>query len=298
MRVKATHTGVLRFGGVTAEPKSPPTVVESPPEAVSLRFDPETGRLRELTTGYPLDRRAGSTGGLGGLFGILEGLGYPLPTPLTRPSGVVLAPLLRPFGRALPTPADDAAAPRPTADAAEALPDARLLELAAALLAADYGAADAGLLAERFEFCGPVVGPLDKPRFLGALSAMAIKEGLPDLQYHVRDAAVDPYDVNRVWYTVAPTGTHTAPLRLFGETHAPTGRTWASPPERGSMTFDGEGRCIALTGGYVMDRRMGNTDGLGGVYGLCAALGLPPPSPAWLLRTPTQNWARLTGGGA
>lgn len=74
MRVTATHTGVLQFGGVTAEPKSPPTVVESPPEAVSLTFDPASGQLRELTTGYPLDRRCGSTAGLGGLFGILEGL--------------------------------------------------------------------------------------------------------------------------------------------------------------------------------------------------------------------------------
>ena len=62
-----------------------------------------------------------------------------------------------------------------------------------------------------------------------------------------------------------------------------------------NATFDGDGKCIAMTGGYIMDRRQGNTDGLGGVYGLCAALGLPTPSPAWLLRTPTQNWARLTG---
>mgnify|MGYP004342353955 CR=1 FL=1 len=57
-----------------------------------------------------------------------------------------------------------------------------------------------------------------------------------------------------------------------------------SPPECGSAQFDGDGRCVALTGGYVMDRRMGNTDGLGGIFGLCAALGLPTPLPAWLLR--------------
>ena len=62
------------------------------------------------------------------------------------------------------------------------------------------------------------------------------------------------------------------------------------------MTFDAEGKCIAMTGGYIMDRRVGNTDGLGGVYGLCSALELPTPTPAWLLRTPAQNWARLTGG--
>lgn len=294
MRVRATHTGVLSFANVRAEPKSPPTVVESPPEAVALRFD-EQGKLRELTTGYPLDRRVGSTGGLGGLFGILEGVGYPLPTILTRPSGIVLAPLLRPFKLALPTAADDADRPRPTAPEAERLPEEQLLELAATLLGAQFGAADTSLLADGFEFCGPVVGPLDKPRFLGALDLMGIADGLPDLEYNYHDVAVCPYDVNRVWYTSAPTGTHTQPLPLFGTTHAPTGRKWISPPERGSLTFDGRGRCIAMTGGYVMDRRMGNTDGLGGVYGLCHSLGLPAPSPVWLLRTPTQNWAKLTG---
>ena len=48
-----------------------------------------------------------------------------------------------------------------------------------------------------------------------------------------------------------------------------------------------------------MDRRMGNTESLGGIYGLCVALGLPTPTPAWLLRTrrtPTQIWSRVTGG--
>ena len=297
MRVTATHTGVLSFGGVRAEPKSPPTVVESPPEAVSLRFD-DSGKLRELTTGYPLDRRVGSTGGLGGLFGILEGLGYPLPPPLTRPTGYLLAPALRPFGLALPTAAEDADRPRPVASAEDRLPEERLLTLASQLLAADFGAADPSLLAESFEFCGPVVGPLPKDAFVGAWRSLCIQEGLPDLEWNYRDACVCPFDVNRVWYTSSPTGTHTATLRLGGKEHAATGRRWCSPPERGSMTFDGDGRCISLTGGYVMDRRLGNTDGLGGVYGLCTALGLPTPTPAWLLRTPAQNWARLTGGSA
>ena len=42
-----------------------------------------------------------------------------------------------------------------------------------------------------------------------------------------------------------------------------------------------------------MDRRMGNTDGLGGVFGLCIALGVDAPFPTWLLRTPVQNAERL-----
>jgi len=41
-----------------------------------------------------------------------------------------------------------------------------------------------------------------------------------------------------------------------------------------------------------MDRRMGNTQGLGGVYGLSVAVGLPLPTPLWQLYTPVQNFAR------
>ena len=91
MRVTGTQTGSLTFAGTTAEPSSPPTVVESPPEAVSLRFTAD-GQLIELTTGYPMDKRVGTTAGLGGIFGILEGLGRPLPTPLTRSTAEVCRP--------------------------------------------------------------------------------------------------------------------------------------------------------------------------------------------------------------
>jgi hypothetical protein len=59
------------------------------------------------------------------------------------------------------------------------------------------------------------------------------------------------------------------------------------------MALGSDGKCVALTGGYVMDRRMGNTEGLGGVYGMCVAVGLPPPTPLWALYTPVQNFGRL-----
>ena len=291
MRVSATHSGTLSFAGIDAEPKQPPEAVLAPPEAVSLRFD-EAGRLRELTTGYPLDRRCGSTRGLGGIFGLLEGVGYPLPTLLTRPVGYVLAPLLRPFGLAPRTADDDARTPRPCASETERLGDERLFALAERTLAADFGAANASLLADKFEFCGPLVGPLDKATFLGAWHSLGLAQGLPDLEWHFHDASIDPFDVNRVWYTTAARGTHTSSLRLGGREYPPTGRQWVAPPERGSLTFDGEGKVIAMTGGYVMDRRMGNTEGLGGVYGLCVALGLPTPTPKWLHRTAQQLWER------
>ena len=49
-----------------------------------------------------------------------------------------------------------------------------------------------------------------------------------------------------------------------------------------------------MTGGYIMDRRMGNTQGLGGIFvGLCAAIGVPSPIPLFLLYTPLQNLERV-----
>ena len=52
-------------------PWDPPVTLSNPPEAVSLKFDDER-RVRQITTGCPLDRRCGTTGGLGGLFWVFE----------------------------------------------------------------------------------------------------------------------------------------------------------------------------------------------------------------------------------
>jgi len=41
-----------------------------------------------------------------------------------------------------------------------------------------------------------------------------------------------------------------------------------SPPQATSMTFNELGECTELTGGYIMDKNIGNTGGLGGVFGM------------------------------
>jgi len=289
MRVTGTHTGTFRFGAVTAEPKSPPISVESPPEAVSLRFN-EEGQVREITTGYPIDRRVGNTGGLGGIFGIVEGIGYPLPTFLTRTTGEIVSPLLRAIGIAPPPPDKELLRiPKPS----KALPEADLMRLTTQLLEKNFGTENSDLLADSFTFSGPVVGPLKKKEFLSAFGTFNFNGAFPDIDYQYRDMRVCPYDTNRVWYTSSPTGTHRRTLNIGKNSYPPTGRKWISPPECGSMQFDEEGKCVSLTGGYIMDRRMGNTNGLGGVFGVCAALGVPSPFPGFLLYTPIQNLDRI-----
>jgi hypothetical protein len=46
-----------------------------------------------------------------------------------------------------------------------------------------------------------------------------------------------------------------------------------------SMLFNEQGECTQLTVGYVMDKQIGNTGGLGGVFGILYAIGYGLPFP-------------------
>ena len=135
--------------------------------------------------------------------------------------------------------------------------------------------ADPDLLASSFKFVGPVVGPLSKDEFVGAIGSVDIETGFPDFQGEFYGFHVDPFDGNRVWYTARGKGTNTGPLPPFAP--APTGRSLVNPPQACSLTFDEEGLVAKYTIGYVMDREVGNTGGLGGLYGVLYAIGRPLP---------------------
>lgn len=65
-------------------------------------------------------------------------------------------------------------------------------------------------------------------------------------------------------------------------------QTYLGAPECQSYTFNSAGQCTSYTGGYVMDRRVGNTQGLGALFGILAALGGPvltPGSPTYISLT-------------
>lgn len=67
-------------------------------------------------------------------------------------------------------------------------------------------------------------------------------------------------------------------------------------PECLSYTFDEDGKCTSFTGGYIMDRRVGNTQGLGALFGIIAAIGGPvlkPGSPVFILLS-LGAWATRT----
>lgn len=129
-------------------------------------------------------------------------------------------------------------------------------------------------LAEDFEFIGPVVGPLGRDAFVKAVGGFDLTTGFPDMKSNYHHFRVDPFETNRVWFQNRTTGTHTG--KLAGRFEA-TGTKVVCPPQALSMTFNEQGKVTKITVGVVMDRTLGNTGGLGGVFGLFHAIGFSLP---------------------
>ncbi|CAM9439831.1 unnamed protein product, partial [Heterosigma akashiwo] len=139
------------------------------------------------------------------------------------------------------------------------------------------------LLDDSFKFVAPVVGPLNKEKFVKAFGSFNLRQAFPDLEDGCHDFRVDPTDPTRIWYTSKATGTHLGDLQFGDEVYPATGIQFQSPPETASMKWSSSNKCTELTAGYVMDKLDGNTQGLGGVFGILAAIGAPLPA---LLTTP------------
>merc|ERR1712118_387964 len=153
-------------------------------------------------------------------------------------------------------------------------PDA-LVTKAKDFLGANNGCDKPELMAEDFEFAGPVVGPLSKSKFIEAFTSFELKEAFPD----AAPAAPLPGGPLR-----AEPGVVHDPLR--GDQHGPLRRQHSAhwhpggvAPQSCSVIFNEEGLVRKFTIGYVMDRDVGNSGGLGGAYGLLYAIGKPLPFP-------------------
>ena len=134
------------------------------------------------------------------------------------------------------------------------------------------------LLAEDFAFMGPVVGGdggLPKAEFLAAVGGFKLKDAFPDLNPRFHHFRADPLDPGRVWFTSQASGTDLG--GLFGA--APTNKTFETPPQACSVKFDERGLVVKFTIGHVMERSIGNTGGLGGIFGPLYAIGRPFPFP-------------------
>ena len=162
-----------------------------------------------------------------------------------------------------------------------AIPPDQLISLAKAFTSAQIaGTADGSnggsdWFASDFRFVAPVVGPFDKELFIDSLKGFDLKTAFPTLSSNYHHWRVDPFEPNRVWYSIKYTGTNDGPV--LGR--PATGRRVDSPVQAHSVTFNEKGEVTKFTIGYVLDKETGNTGGLGGVFGLFYAIGYALPFP-------------------
>merc|ERR1712032_332092 len=142
-----------------------------------------------------------------------------------------------------------------------------------------FAGTNGDMMSEDFEFAGPVVGPLNKQRYIESIAGFNFYEIFPDANFEMYDFRVDAFEPNRVFFTSRGTGTNTGTSKespLFAKA---TGKSFVIPPQTCSIRFNDAGLVDEYTIGYVMNRRVGNTGGLGGIYGILWAVGKPFPFP-------------------
>lgn len=167
----------------------------------------------------------------------------------------------------------------PTASTYKSLAPEALIQIAKRFLVKTNGiGGDENLLSEDFVFLGPVVGPFGKKTYLDAIGSIDFVAAFPDWNPEFYSFRVDPFDTDRVWYMTRGRGTNTGPFPT--KDLAPTYKEVINPPQICSLTIDSKtGLIKKYTIGYVADRTIGNTGGLGGLYGILYAIGRPLPFP-------------------
>ncbi|KAG7361167.1 hypothetical protein IV203_036267 [Nitzschia inconspicua] len=245
-RPVGTMRGSLRLRNEVVEANG--KILRGPPEAISMTFDQQTGKLQKLCSEFVMDRQVGNTNGLSGVKAAATVAGvppsdwevYPVSTVVSRFFGRPMEPIKEPTTFLAP------------------FPETVMISLAKGVLFAKLGAQDPSLLAKEFAFVTPTIGPIGKTRFLESYAAEQFGDFEADYQFS--NYRVDPYDPYRVWVDV----------KLLGS-------GLEGPPQAWSFTFDDDGFCTRITGGAVMDPSIGNTGGLPGMEGIQYALGEGSP---------------------
>lgn len=102
------------------------------------------------------------------------------------------------------------------------------------------GTKDGGeCLAENFEFCAAVVGPISREEYLNALGSFKLEDAF-DIDPNFYGLSVDPLQPNRVWFFNRVKGKHTGTF-MGAE---PTGKEIDYPPQVQHLDFNEEGKVI------------------------------------------------------
>lgn len=140
----------------------------------------------------------------------------------------------------------------------------------------EIGTKDSGAcLADDFEFVAAVVGPIPKSEYLEALNGFKLTDSF-DIEQNFFGFTVDPTQTNRVYFFSRQVAKHIAPF--MGAKPEDTKEILRLPPQLLHMDFNEDG-LVKEFGFYTVDRRQGNTGGLGGAFGYFYGVGKPLPIP-------------------
>merc|ERR1711862_177498 len=117
-------------------------------------------------------------------------------------------------------------------------------------------------LADDFEFVAPVVGPIGKQAYLDALAGFQLQDSF-DITPNTFGFTVSPMQPNRVYYFTQQTAKHVKDF--MGVKPEDTKEDLVMPPQCHHIDFYEKGE-IKEFGFYTVDRRIGNTGGLGGAF--------------------------------
>jgi hypothetical protein len=151
-------------------------------------------------------------------------------------------------------------------------------------------------LAENFEFVAAVVGPLGKEEYLNALKGFKLQDNF-DITQNLFGFTVSPIQPNRVYFF----SHQTAKLvnDFMGAKPEDVKTDLILPPQVHHIDLDETGKMTEF-GFYTVDRRFGNTGGLGGAFGYFYGVGKPLPIPECQPYKPsfqfrTLNWIGKLG---
>jgi len=136
---------------------------------------------------------------------------------------------------------------------------------------------DGACLASDFEFVAAVVGPIGRDEYLGALANFKLEESF-DIQPNFYGFAVDPMQRNRVWFFNRQTAVHKAAFLGAEPKDDAEDNQLTLPPQCYHIDFDKDLKMTEF-GFYTVDRRQGNTGGLGGAFAYMYGVGRPLPIP-------------------
>ena len=205
---------------------------------------------------------------MAGPQGILYALGEKPSTFSYLPAAVALSQL---FARTQKVPSRNAKS--------SPFPEPVMFSLAKSIVETSFGAEEPSLLTNDFQFTAPLIGPLSKDEFVRQSNVAGIKAAFKDLKMDAYNFEIDQYDRDRVWFITKSKGKQTNSLigpdgKIIKEvSEDPSFGVYVSAPEAVSVSINDKGLCYRVTNGYILDKEIGNTKGLGGSLGLLEAIG-------------------------